>query len=140
MDSTRFDSYATTIRSMVEEENNLQNNRLTWLMTIQGLLFAALGFAWDKAHARILVCVLCVLAILVSLSSWSALQLSGAAYQELKSWWDKFVPENYDGPPIMGSTAQPKSYLHWILRPWRLLPWIFIIAWVFIFIFNVRRA
>ena len=128
MDLSEFNEHAKTIRAMVEEENNVQNNRLTWLMTIQGLLFAALGFAWDKEDARILVSVFCVLGVIVALSSWSALQLSGAAYDELRTWWEKYVPKNYEGPPIMGSTTKPKSSIHWILRPWRLLPWIFILG------------
>lgn len=140
MDLQQFNDYAKTIRLMIDEENNLQNNRLTWLMTTQGLLFAALGFAWTKEDTRKLVGVFCVMGIFVSLSSWSALQLSGAAYDELRAWWAKHVPANYEGPPVMGSTAKPKSSIQWSLRPWRLLPWVFILGWIFIFIINVRRT
>ena len=32
------------IRSMIQHENQLINERLTWLLTFQGLLLAALGF------------------------------------------------------------------------------------------------
>jgi hypothetical protein len=38
-----------TFREMVRHENELMNHRVSWLLTLQGLLFTALGFAWDKA-------------------------------------------------------------------------------------------
>lgn len=36
------------IRNLIRHENELINQRLTWLGTFQGLLLAALAFAWDK--------------------------------------------------------------------------------------------
>lgn len=107
---------AEIIRKLIEHENNLQNYRLTWLMTIQGLLLAALGFAWDKKDARGLVVLFCILGILVSLSTFSALKLSGMAFQDLHNWWDNNKPENYVGPPVVGHKAKFHS-LYWILRP-----------------------
>jgi hypothetical protein len=33
---------------MIMHENQLINDRVTWLLTFQGLLLAALGFAWER--------------------------------------------------------------------------------------------
>lgn len=129
---------AQIIRSMIEHENILQNYRLTWLMTIQGLLFAALGFAWDKKDARELIGILCLLGILVALSSWTALKLSRMALKNLQDWWETNKSKNYDGPPVVGLKAKYNSII-WVLRPWRALPWLFMLGWVTIFIFNLLR-
>lgn len=137
--NTGVEEEAKIIRAMVEQENSVQNNRLTWLMTIQGLLFAALGFAWDKKDAGGLVVVFCILGVIVSLIGWSSSQLSGKAYQELKVWCDAHTPKEYKGVPVICARGKPNR-LHWILRPWRALPWIFALGWVAIFILNIRRA
>ena len=129
---------AQIIRSLIEHENELQNHRLTWLMTIQGLLFAALGFAWDKQDAHALVIIFSILGIVVSLSSWSSLQLNHTAYEELHNWWEKHKPKDYDGPPIVGHRAS-YNFMLWILRPWRILPWTFILGWLTVVVFNLRR-
>lgn len=43
--------YAATIRSMIAGENALVNSRMGWLLTLQGLLFAALSFVWNLHSA-----------------------------------------------------------------------------------------
>jgi len=130
---------AQIIRTLIEHENDLQNHRLNWFLTIQGLLLAALGFAWDKQDAHALVIVFCILAILVSLSAWSSLRLTDAAYEDLHNWWESHKPKNYDGPPIVGHRAEYK-FIFWILRPWRILPWVFTLGWLIILIYNFRRV
>ena len=60
---------AKTIRYMLQREEDLLNNRISWLMTIQGLLFASLGFAWDKKDASGLIIVFALLGIFVSASA-----------------------------------------------------------------------
>jgi hypothetical protein len=52
---------AAIIRSMIECENRLLNDRINWLVTIQGLLFTALGFAWDKKDTRGLITIFSLL-------------------------------------------------------------------------------
>ena len=49
-----------TLRQLVKAENEFINHRLTWLGAFQGLLLAALAFAWDKGDTRWLVVVICV--------------------------------------------------------------------------------
>src|SRR5205823_760429 len=56
----------------IKYENELINQRLTWLGTFQGLLLAALAFAWGKSSATAIVCVICVVGAIVALSTWVA--------------------------------------------------------------------
>ena len=135
------------IRSLIQHENDLQNHRLTWLMTLQGLLFAALGFAWDKNDTRVLVVIFSILGIAVSLSAWSALRLSNAAYETLESWWKAHKPAEYAGPPIWGYRpdvpagllAKATDRFFWILRPWRILPWTFGLGWFSILVYYLVK-
>lgn len=61
MDNQQFgeqaEKWAETIRTVIMHESEVINQRITWLMTTQGLLFASLGFAWDKGDAKSLITV-----------------------------------------------------------------------------------
>jgi hypothetical protein len=130
---------AQIIPSMIERENNLQNYRLTWLMTIQGLLFATLGFAWHKIGDVGLVIIVSALGVFVSASMWLVLRLSELAFQGLIEWWEKHQPKDYNGPPILGLRTKPGGLLLYML-PWKTLPWVFAVAWAAIFVLNLCRA
>jgi hypothetical protein len=132
-----IDEHAKTIREMVQHENTLQNYRITWLMTIQGLLFAGLAFAWDKQDARYVVVIFALLGVLVAVSCWSALRLGNRAFHELHAWWEPHRP-TYQGPPVSGHQA-PSSGIMWWLRPWRLLPWVFVCGWIGILGIAITR-
>jgi hypothetical protein len=45
-DEARF--WHNSLREQITQENNLLDQRLTWLIQGQGLLFAALAFAWGE--------------------------------------------------------------------------------------------
>jgi hypothetical protein len=46
-----------TVRQMIYHEGELINHRIGWLVTLQGLLFAALGFAWNDAKELVYVII-----------------------------------------------------------------------------------
>ena len=93
---------AKIVRSMLEHENSLRNYRFTWFVTLQGLLFSALGFAWGKADARWLIAMFCVLGSLSAIFSWMEMQLESKGINELLSWWKDNKPKDYSGPPVIG--------------------------------------
>jgi hypothetical protein len=130
---------AKIIRSMLEHENNLRNYRFTWFVTLQGLLFSALGFAWGKVDARWLIAMFCVLGFLAAIFSWIEMQLSSKGINELLSWWKDNKPKDYSGPPVIGYEW---ALVQWIryLRPSRSLPWLFVVAWMFIFVYKLVNA
>ena len=62
---------AKIIRSMLQHEDRLVNDRINWLTTVQGLLFASLGFAWDKKDTKVLIAVFSFIGVMVAISAWS---------------------------------------------------------------------
>lgn len=100
--------------------------------------FAALGFAWDKEDARDLVLVFSVLGIIVAISCWSALTIGSRAFAELDAWWNA-NKGSYPGPAAYGYKA-PERGIMWYLRPWRLLPWVFVAGWTIVFVLGAVRS
>jgi hypothetical protein len=64
------ESDAKTVREMICSEDEFINHRLTWLVTLQGLLFAALGIAWEKPKFQFLIILLGIVGIVVSITSF----------------------------------------------------------------------
>ena len=129
---------ASIIRSMIKNENDLINHRLTWLGTFQGLLLAALAFAWDKIDAWGVVTILCVLGALVALSTGVATLLANQAIKILVDLWDENMPNGYFGPDVEGA----RSHKRWFrfLMPGYFLPLLFIVGWIAITIIHMSRC
>ncbi len=122
------------VRSMIQSENELINHRISWLTTVQGLLFASLGFAWGKPDSSGLATLLCTLGIAVSVLCFLLLISATWAQNRLVSWWESNKPAEYIGPGVMGLPPWEKS-LRWypILRVfagWNLFPVVFAAAWI----------
>lgn len=118
------------VRQMIRHEDNLTNHRISWLNTIQGLLFAALGFAWDKEVY--LVYLLCWLGVVVAITSGVALHCSREAGERLYKGFRRNKQELWY-PDVVGYWDES-----WYIRygsPWLVLPILFLITWVGIFIF-----
>ena len=126
---------AKTVREMIKHEGDLVNHRLSWMVTLQGLLFAALGFAWEDG--RELIYILCFLGIAISLSTLSSLNLGQKAVHTLRDEWDKHKPNDYHGPDVIGVRTSSK-YLRY-LRPWYFVPVLFVFGWIAVVIINWRR-
>jgi hypothetical protein len=137
-EQTDITDHESTIRSMISEENSLINHRVTWMSTLQGLLFAALGFAWDKANSRELITVFCLLGMLVAGFSFHTLLTATRAMYRLYDWWLERQPRKYRGPGVMGLPPASTSWISY-LTPWNLFPVIFTLAWIAILIVNLRR-
>jgi predicted permease len=93
------ENYAEIIRHLSEHEDGLQNTRLSWFATIQGLLFAGLAIAW-KEDGIALISILSLVGTLVAFSTISAMSLSRVAHSQLESWWDENLAD-YKGPPFV---------------------------------------
>jgi hypothetical protein len=72
------------LRQMVQHEDELRNQRLGYFLTLNGFLFAGLGFAWKSADAKALVTVLALLGFAISLSAFASMNLSTAAIKYLR--------------------------------------------------------
>jgi hypothetical protein len=127
--------YAAVIREMIRNENELTNNRLTWLLVVQGFLFNAAASFWNEQKALIIIAIL---GILTSVSVFYALLLSRRARKYLRSLWQKKLVSNTELanqiPPVVGDT--PDTVQGSMLNPWMFIPWIIIIAWALLIILS----
>jgi vacuolar-type H+-ATPase subunit I/STV1 len=123
---------AKTVREMIFKENEFINHRLAWLVTLQGLLFAALGFAWEKAH--VLINPIATTGIVVSITSFIGLLLAHKAIEKLKKEWKDQKKENgYVGPDVIGYGA-PNVVKYFL--PWFALPLLFVVVWIWLAILE----
>ncbi|SIO47785.1 RipA family octameric membrane protein [Chitinophaga niabensis] len=129
------EKHADTIRKMNEHENELLNMRFSWFTTLQGLLFASLGFVWKDSPLFVMI-IISIMGITVALSFLSAIKLTRAAYNNLSQWWDKHLSD-YDGPPLKALQLNSKMTFIRFFRPWRIMPWIFISAWAILLIYRI---
>jgi len=133
--------FAKTIRQMIAHEDDLLNNRMNWLLVIQGLLFAALSNLSNKPK---LVFVLISFGFLVSVSCMISFITGEHAIRKLLNHWDKHLEERklkwQDFPPVFGAALDNKTFriLDRFLSPRRLLPLVFAIGWIIIFYFQIH--
>lgn len=130
---------AEIIRSLLCRESEFTNNRVVWMAAFQGLLFASLGFAWDKKDTGALSVIFSLLGIATAILSGIGLMAASLATRRLLVWWADKRPRNYHGPPVIGyEMDDPKSVVG-LLPPWTLIPVCFILAWIAIMVIVVER-
>jgi hypothetical protein len=109
--------YAKIIREMLWHEDEVIDQRFTWLCQIQGFLFAALAFAWKEPTANYLVLLLCLLGISVAITTWSSLRAVSLGVTRMLNWWDMNKLADYSGPDVYARR------LPWLeqqeIRDWR---------------------
>ena len=102
------------------------NHRFSWLVAIQGLLFAALAFAWKDAGELVPLCS--VLGIGTSISMATGFHFAGKAISTLHNEWIENLPEGYNGPSVIGYMTP--SRICRCLNPWAAMPFLFICSWL----------
>jgi hypothetical protein len=127
------EKHAEIMRALWRHENDLLNTRLTLFIAMQALLFAGLGAAFQN-KSGIMLDVLCVLGILVSISTAAVFSMGFDATGKLHDWWDNYLVD-YKGPGITGMPMTANRISKWqniksALTPGNLLPKIFLTAWV----------
>jgi hypothetical protein len=132
--------YAEVIRSLIDHESEVTNHRMIWMAAFHGLLFTALGFAWDKPDTRSLITVFCLLGIAVSSLNAIALISSSIATRRLLIWWDNHKPTDYNGPEVIALAPKNPRSLLFLIAPWNILALIFGFGWVAILLINLGRC
>lgn len=129
--------YSTVIRGMIKHENELANQRLTWMFTLQGLLFAAASYLWKDCILPVMV--FGFVGIISCISIGYFLYRGHKAIKnllEIGSGYKKFLKSLPPGtvfPPLIG--IEDKT-IDWLL-PTLLLPSVLGIAWIAILIFRI---
>ncbi len=121
--------YEGIVRGMITNEDQLVNNRMVWMAAFNGLLFAALGFAWEKSGTDFLLKVICVLGILSSLLNGIAVEMACFAQRRVLLWWHSNKPPDYAGPGVMGSEPLDSRLYSIYFSPWFLLCMSFMVSW-----------
>lgn len=130
--------YASVIRAMIKHENEITNNRLTWMLVLQGFLFVAATSFW-KIH-WLPFAAIATLGILTSVSAFYSLWLSSGARGHLRRLWYQKIDDNTELankiPPVAGdfpTSFSPPITLH----PWVLLPWLIGLCWLIILLSRI---
>lgn len=123
------DDYADRIRGIINAENTIENNRMTWLLIIQGLLFASLSNLISGPSPNLtIVSLLAILGVLMSLSALLNLIHGRAAiHGNAKRFLEKFPA--YDGPPVIGLDPNKLNAVNRFYVPPFALPSLFTIGW-----------
>lgn len=132
--------FSDRIRSMIEHENILRDQRLNWLMASQGLLVVALGFSWDKD--KYLVILLAVIGIIFCISIGANLYCNTLAIRKLANQWKEKSSHEYDGPPVIALRSKEITPRHiaWLypwIYPWFVLPISLTAFWIFVLLYKV---
>jgi hypothetical protein len=111
------------IRSMIQHEDLLRDQRLGWLLALNGFLFTALAFAWNDSAA--LAYILAVLGVLIAISGFATLRVSDFAIKRLRD----LAQAMPGATPVVGLTSEvlkdsPNTFDHmipgfylWVLVP-----------------------
>jgi hypothetical protein len=126
-DQKKYDDLAVAIRDLIKHENDLVNQRIGWLVQTQGLLFAALAFAWEKAPK--LSYILSGVGIATAISIASAIALYSPTVRRLNALWLERAPEAERLHRPINGDAPPSTGVLKMLRPWRALPFVFVSTW-----------
>lgn len=85
-------------RTYITHEDSLINNRLTWLLTIQGLLFTAYGLALREtvksSELVSLIFLLKILGIMTSFLGLTGILAAVFSIREIEQKWQSFKPQN----------------------------------------------
>ncbi len=115
-DGTREE--AKIVRSMIEHENILLNNRIALALITQGFLIVSMGFFWDKSQG--VLKLITILGILLSVSFWYTFKSTHRAIENL------YKTHKYCKPPIIGDKESKIK----ILLIWNFLPLVLIGFWL----------
>ena len=128
--------YADKIREMIRHEDSVLGQRVTWCGTIQGLLLASMGFAWEKAPAGF-VYVVSAAGVFIAISTLYASIITVNTMVDLIKKWEGRESLGWAGPPIIGRDAR-----RWnpVFRPSRAIPGAFVLLWPIVSIIRFVKG
>jgi hypothetical protein len=150
-----FFQYYAAARAYVMSESTLIGNRVTWIITINGFLFASAGLIFQqwvehpefKVDAIRLFLVVCIVALLINILGWltiHAAQQAGEAVEKIfetpggRNYWVEPAPNNksativhgpggYRMPGIRGG-GEKRNVRNGHLASF-CIPWVFAAGW-----------
>lgn len=126
------------VRAMVQHEDALREQRLGWLLALNGFLFAALGLAVDQERLRVVTVIVALVGFVVAVSGALSMQLSDVTLKEIEAWLNKQGPLDSGLPPVRGMTTERLRKLRretktsWFVSRfyfWHVTPVILAVGW-----------
>jgi len=140
-DTSSTQAYANAVREMIAHEDDLLNNRMNWLIAVEGLLFSALAGAQGSPQ---FVYALIVFGFLIAVSAKVAFVASDRAIKNLLGYWYGHLDETkrrwQDYPPVFGAALDDPFFLRVesLLSPRKILPWAFALGWLVILFLQLK--
>ena len=99
------------VRAMIEKYQSVREDRVKMLLTLQGLLFMALAFSWDKDP--ILATMISICGLISTIAFFAFLDEVDAAISRILKWWKKRVEaiEAFNGLPTCDLLSPRKKLL-----------------------------
>lgn len=130
MDEEDKQNYYEYLAHQIEREDGLVNYRLTWMLTTQALLFAALallaGKDTDAEMREILASLLPWIGIVLCVIAFLGVTAANIAITDLKSEWEKLA---YDKAPR--PYGRPLAHRLGLIPSFG-LPLLFLGAWIYV--------
>ncbi len=130
-DDKQNESITATIRSLNQFEAEQVDRRLNWHGTLQGLLFTALAFGWDKNIK--LSKLIAALGFASALLIFVGLITSAIGIWKLHKLWRKTRPSRNHGTVEVFSNFPERAPWLTFVSPSILLPVVFALAWTGIY-------
>ncbi len=124
------------IRSMLEHENNLIDHRLTWMGTLQGLLFTAFAVLTTDGKHYFPTLIISIVGVVSCISVAYSLYWSNKELEKLGDHSSVFFKILSELPPDSKKEKNCLSKYNF-LWPWLFLPWVFCIAWTLLFFYSL---
>jgi hypothetical protein len=136
------EQYGETLRALLKQENDLTNQRTTWMLVAQALLAAAASNLF-KEHPGVAIGI-AVIGIIIATSIGYALYNSLRSRMYFKRLWRQRVrARGYDMDDILPiDGAIPGNIVKWWLLPNEVLPAVIIAGWgaLIIYVYLDRFA
>lgn len=143
------DDDADRIRGMINTENGYINNRVTWMITFESLLFTGLGLGLSNSMTQPILAAnleraFAFAGVLVAVASMWGMCGATCAIFELRLWHYLKHPR-YEGAPMIGldppfwprpddkpPVLTPFYRFGWFITIWNILPIAFVFAWLMV--------
>ena len=129
-------SDAEVVRTMIRHENDLVNHRLTWLLTLEGFLFAGSGLLWNTLldNKPDIVFLFSITGMVAACSAAVVLDAACYTIMDLDHWWQNHKPNDFYGPDVIGFRGH--RWLFALFAPWRLIPPTLVVVWLLLFLIK----
>ena len=120
-------AHLSIVLDQVRHENELMNHRMTWLWTVQGLLFASFGLLLGQTSDIIATFTVCVVGIVSSVSIGHSLSIGRLVLDDLNPMVHTLAADCHLSPKALTGCNSRRACL---FLPWTILPWFFAAVWI----------